>query len=288
MTGHTQEQAFYDEAFKRNKGLISANLQEKLKNTRIAVCGMGGVGGIHVETLARLGVGSFHLADGDIFELVNTNRQLEAMNSTLGVRKEDVMLRTLKDINPFAHVKTFGFVTPENIDAFLEDVDYVVDGIDFFEINIRRKIFIKAYEKGIPVITAAPVGFGSSVLIFTKDSMTFDSYFDMHDETPEDLKPFLFGMGLTPSMLQRSYFSPKKLKLSTHTAPSSILGTLAAANWAGAIICKMIEGKKVETAPVSFHFDPYVAKMKRTRLSWGNRGLMQRLKLWYIKKCLMK
>jgi molybdopterin/thiamine biosynthesis adenylyltransferase len=286
MTQSTQEE-FYKEAFKRNKGLISDATQEKLQTTCIAIPGMGGVGGIHSETLARLGVGKFHVADGDTYELANFNRQIEAMHSTIGLAKEEVMSNTIKDINPFAEVKRFGLITSENIDAFLEGVDIVVDGMDFYEFDVRRLIFKKAYEKGIPVVTAGPVGFGSSVLVFTKESMTFDEYFNVDDTTPEGVKQLSFGIALTPSILQYSYFKPTTLNLKDHAAPSSVLGTLAAANWVGTLVYKIVDGKKVETVPVSFQFDPYVARMKRTHLYFGNRNIVQRLKLWYLKKKLI-
>lgn len=288
MPDASPEDQFYKEAFKRNIGLISKTTQHKLRNTHVAICGMGGVGGVHSETLARLGVGNLTIADGDTFELANENRQMEAMESTLGRLKNDVMLKTLHDINPFATIRTFGYITVENVDAFLEGVSIIIDGIDFFEFDVRRLIFNKAREKGITVITAAPVGFGSSVLVFTKDSMSFDEYFDVSDTTPNQLKPFHFGVGLTPSLLQRSYFAPTTIKMGTRTAPSSILGTLAAATWAGTIVFKIIDGKEVEVAPVSLHFDPYVSKLKRINLYNGNRNIIQRIKLWYLQQQMLK
>ncbi len=288
MSELTQEEKFYTEAFKRNKGLISIHTQHKLKDTHIAICGMGGVGGVHAETLARLGVGNLTIADGDTFELANINRQMEAMESTFGKKKGEVMMNTLRDINPFLHIRTFGYITEKNVDDFLEGVTILVDGIDFFEFDIRRLVFNKARAKGITVITAAPVGFGSSVIVFTKDSMSFDDYFNVSDTTPDELKPFHFGIGLTPSLLQRSYFAPQTIKMGEHVAPSSILGTLAAATWAGALVFKIAEGKEVEVAPVSFHFDPYVAKMKRVHLYFGNKNIIQRIKLLYLKKKLLR
>lgn len=286
MSEVTKEKEYYKEAFARNKGLITSHLQDKLKNTHVAICGLGGVGEIHAETLARLGVGRFTLADGDRFEIVNINRQMEAAGSTFGKLKGEVLSSTLLDINPYIHIKPLGFLTPENIDSFLEGADFVVDGMDFFEFDTRRTIFKKAYEKGITVITAAPVGFGSSVMTFTKDSMTFDDYFNISDTTPNELALAHFGIGLTPALLQRSYFDPEKVNLKKHSAPSSVLGTLAAADWVGTIICKIVDGKKVETSPVSFHFDPYVAKMKRTYLRFGNRNILQRIKIWYVTRKL--
>ena len=74
----------YEEAFSRHRGLISKTEQERLRNSRVAVVGMGGVGGVDLVTLARLGIGQFTIADPDTFEVSNTNRQYGAANSTLG------------------------------------------------------------------------------------------------------------------------------------------------------------------------------------------------------------
>jgi molybdopterin/thiamine biosynthesis adenylyltransferase len=246
------------------------------------------VGEIHAETLARLGVGNLTIADGDTFEIANINRQMEAMTSTVGKSKVEVLTDTLQDINPYIHIRTMGYLTQENVDEFLRDVDIVVDGMDFFEFDIRRTIFNQSRERGLPVITAAPIGFGSSVIVFTKNSMSFDEYFNVSDNTADEDKPLLFGIGLAPSLLQHSYFSPEKIKTSQKQAPSTVLGTLAAADWMGTIIYKMIQGVDVEVAPISFHFDPYVTRMKRTHLYFGNRNILQRIKLWYLKWRLLK
>jgi molybdopterin/thiamine biosynthesis adenylyltransferase len=283
-----EQKTFYEEAFSRNKGIISDEIQEKLKNTHVAIPGMGGVGGIHATTLARLGVGSFSVADGDSYELANFNRQTGAFISTIDKQKNEVMSTIIHDINPFAQVRMFGKISEENIDEFLEGVDIVVDGMDFFQIEVRRLIYRKAYEKMIPVVTAAPLGFGSSCLLFTKDSITFDNYFAIHDSLSEEEKFILFGIGLCPALLQRAYYSPTKVNFKNHKAPSTVLGTLAAANWVGAIVYKIVSGISVEAAPVSYHFDPYVGKVKRVKLYFGNRHPLQRFKFWFLKKNAVK
>src|SRR5437016_2111135 len=90
----------YQEAFARHRGLLSAAEQERLRHSRVAIAGLGGVGGVHLTTLARLGIGSFHIADPDRFEPVNFNRQHGATIDTLGRRKATVMQRQARAINP--------------------------------------------------------------------------------------------------------------------------------------------------------------------------------------------
>src|SRR5437016_6347985 len=105
---------FYHEAFARNLGIINESEQEKLRNSRVAIAGMGGVGGIHLVTLARMGIGHFHIADFDEFEMANMNRQYGATRNTLGRKKVDVMKEIAKSINPEIEIETFSEGINEN------------------------------------------------------------------------------------------------------------------------------------------------------------------------------
>src|SRR5437762_10386885 len=90
----------YDDAFSRNIGWVTAEEQQSLRRKRAAIAGLGGVGGAHLLALTRLGVGAFHIADSDAFDLPNFNRQAGALVSTLGRPKTDVLANMAKDINP--------------------------------------------------------------------------------------------------------------------------------------------------------------------------------------------
>src|SRR5258706_1560077 len=137
----------YTDAFDRNLGWFTGQEQQSLKGKTIAIAGMGGVGGVHLLTLARMGIANFRIADLDTFELANFNRQVGAMMSTLDQPKVEVLARMAKDINPEAEVAQFpGGVTPQNLDSFLEGVDLFIDGFDFFVLDIRRKAFARCRE----------------------------------------------------------------------------------------------------------------------------------------------
>src|SRR5689334_23654968 len=97
----------YDIAFSRNLGWLSRDEQHALRGKRVAIAGLGGVGGIHLLTLARLGIGRFHLADFDRFDLANFNRQSGATVATLGEPKVDVLARMARDINPDVELTLF-------------------------------------------------------------------------------------------------------------------------------------------------------------------------------------
>src|SRR4026209_2352711 len=97
----------YATAFSRNLGWLTDAEQERLRHKRVAIAGMGGVGGVHLTTLARLGIARFSLADLDTFELANFNRQAGATMSTLGCSKVDTLAAMARDINPECDIRVF-------------------------------------------------------------------------------------------------------------------------------------------------------------------------------------
>src|SRR6185312_10490183 len=97
----------YHEAFARNIGWVTRAEQNILRSKRVAIAGMGGVGGVHLLTLARLGIGAFHIADFDTFDIANFNRQVGATVSTLGRAKAEVLAEMARDINPELQIKSF-------------------------------------------------------------------------------------------------------------------------------------------------------------------------------------
>ncbi|MBU4082747.1 ThiF family adenylyltransferase [Patescibacteria group bacterium] len=276
------EDLFYQEAFKRNLGLLSAEEQKKIKKSKIAIVGLGGVGGVYLLSLIRVGVGNFHIADFDVFELVNINRQAGANINSLGETKTKTMKEMGREINPFVSIKIFPEgISKKNIDNFLEGVDLVIDGIDFFNIKDRLLLFRKAREHSIYALTSAPVGFGASLLTFAPKGMSFEEYFDIKEGMSEKEKLLSFGLGLTPSLIQRKYFRPSSVNFSKKETPSSVVGTLLCANLIACEAIKIILGKKIKSAPFSIHFDSYARKYKKTYFK-------KRIKKWLIKKIFLK
>src|SRR5688500_3517845 len=157
----------YFEAFNRNLGFLSIEEQTSLKNARVAIAGLGVTGGAQVHALSRMGIGGFHLADPDNFELANFNRQIGATVPNLGRLKTEVAREMVLTINPEAEVAVFEQgITVENIDTFLEGADVVIDSLDFYCFDERFMLYGKAREKGIWVLTAPPLGFGFTLLMF--------------------------------------------------------------------------------------------------------------------------
>ena len=144
--------------FSRTELLFGKEAMEKLSNSRVAVFGIGGVGGYAVEALARSGVGELDLIDDDKVCLTNLNRQIIATRKTVGKYKADVMKERILEINPDCQVEVHKcFFLPENADEFhFEDYDYVVDAVD--TVTAKIEIIMKAQEKGVPVISCMGAG----------------------------------------------------------------------------------------------------------------------------------
>lgn len=144
--------------FSRTELLFGSVAMEKLKNSRVAVFGVGGVGGYTVEALARSGVGTIDIIDDDKVSLTNINRQIIALTSTVGEYKVDVAEKRIKDINPKAVVNKYKmFFTPETSGEFdFSQYDYVVDAID--TVTGKIELVMQAEKAGVPIICSMGAG----------------------------------------------------------------------------------------------------------------------------------
>ena len=144
--------------FSRTQLLLGEEAMEKLKNSRVAIFGIGGVGGYVCEALVRSGVGHFDLIDHDKVCLTNINRQIIATRKTIGKYKTDVMKERMLDINPDVDVTVHQcFFLPENAEEFhFEAYDYVVDAVD--TVTAKLELVMKCREKGVPIISSMGAG----------------------------------------------------------------------------------------------------------------------------------
>lgn len=278
----------YEEAFSRNIGWLTRQEQDVLRHKRVAIAGLGGVGGVHLLTLCRLGVGKFNLADFDTFDLANFNRQAGAAVSTLGQRKLEVMTRQAQDINPELEIRGFAEgVQKGNLEAFLDGVDLYVDGLDFFAFDARRAVFAACAAQGIPAVTAAPLGMGAAVLNFLPGGMRFEEYFRF-DDGPEAEMPLRFLLGLAPARLQMGYLAdPTAVDLANRKGPSTGMACQLCAGVAATEALKILLGRgPVRAAPKAYHFDAYRNKIALTWRPGGNRNPLQRLLIALAKRKL--
>ncbi len=276
----------YHAAFARNIGWVTPAEQEVLRHKRVAIAGMGGVGGVHLLTLARLGIGAFHIADFDHFDIANFNRQVGATVSTMGQPKVDVLANMASDINPEIDIVRFPEgVTNANMAAFFEGVDLYVDGLDFFAFDARQATFAMCAKLGIPAITAAPLGMGTAVLNFMPGKMTFEQYFGWGD-LPDDEKALRFLVGLAPAGLHGPYLvDPSAINLKEQRGPSTIMGCQLCAGAAATEALKiLLKRGKVLAAPHGVHFDAFRNKLVRTWRPGGNNHPLQRLAMLLVKR----
>lgn len=282
----------YGKAFSRNIGWVTESEQQRLRESHVAIGGLGGVGGVHLLTLARLGIGNFSIADFDVFDIVNFNRQVGANVRTLDQPKIDVLAQMTNDINPEIGLRTFPEgVQPETLDAFLEKADVYVDGLDFFAFSARRMTFAACERKGIPVVTAAPLGMGTALLVFAPGGMPFEDYFgfgECHGDENEMAIRFL--VGLSPAMLQRGYVADmSRINLAERRGPSSIAACQLCAGVAAVETLKLLLDRPgVRLAPWGSQFDAYKLRYVRTWRPWGYRNPLQRLMTTLVKAQLAR
>lgn len=269
----------YAAAFSRNIGWITESEQQILRGKRIAIAGMGGAGGAHLLALTRLGIGGFHIADFDTFEIHNLNRQVGASMSQLNRLKVAVMAELARDINPELVLTQFPQgVTVENLREFLTGVDLYVDGLDFFALDVRERVFAYCAQHGIPAITVAPLGMSAALLNFMPGSTSFEDYFQLCGQ-PELVKAVRFLIGLAPALLHRRYLADKsRVDLKAHKAPSTGMGCQLCAGIAASEALKiLLQRGRVWTAPHGIQFDSYRNKLVHTWRPGGNRNPINRL-----------
>lgn len=144
--------------YSRTRLLIGAEGVKRLSESRVAVFGVGGVGGYVCEALVRSGVGRFDIVDKDRVSLTNLNRQIIALHSTVGRYKTEVMAERMRDIAPHAEINVHQrFFLPENAHEFpFEEYDYVVDAVD--TVTAKIELILRAQGAGTPIISAMGAG----------------------------------------------------------------------------------------------------------------------------------
>ncbi|GAA0854652.1 ThiF family adenylyltransferase [Aliiglaciecola litoralis] len=297
----------YHKAFKRNLGWITPEEQEKIRNATFAVGGLGGVGGDHAITMARMGAQNFHIADLDDYDYSNFNRQAGANVDTVGIAKSQILEETIKAINPDANIKNFtNGIQKDNVDEFLDGVDVYLDSLDIFAVEIRRLTFQKCHEKNIPALTAGPMGMGVAFMAFLPGKgMSFADYFGMNSPCPKFLEKhkddpvamhmhklevyidniIRFVVGVGPTVQQRHYLMDKsKVDFFTKDLPSTKMGIdLASGTLCTNVIKLVVNRGKVICAPRGLHFDAFHNNLEKTWRPGGHANPMLQFIRRFIK-----
>lgn len=280
----------YFEAFSRNLGFITREEQVRLRRARVAIAGLGGTGGAQVHALSRMGLGRFHLADPDTFELVNFNRQSGATVSNIGRLKTEVARETILDINPEAEISTFeSGIGADNIQAFLHGVNVVIDSLDFYCFEERFLLYSQARAKGLWVLTAPPLGFGFTLLVFDPNGMTFEDYFGFRPGMTERQQVVALIAGVSPKPFMLKYldislsdFEGRRLP-SVGAAPFLIAGVIAAE------VTNILIGKGPPMpVPTIYQFDALLRRFRRRTYPFGMRSFAQKLRRGILSRMLPK
>ena len=280
----------YHSAFSRNLGIVSSDEHARLRQSTVAIAGMGGVGGDYLISLVRAGVGRFHIAEFDEFELANFNRQYGANTRTLGRRKIEVMLEYALEINPDLDVKIFDKgLDANNIDEFLSGADLAVDGMDVFAVDMHPLLVNSATVKGIITIAAVPLGLGAGVLAFGPGGMSYEDYFAISPDMSEEEKIIQFALGFAPEMHHLKYLDPESINLKARKGPSSIAGCKLCAGFITTqALLALLHPHELKLLPWYTYLDARLNRFHHRRLWMGNRNPLQRLKSFIAKKRLEK
>lgn len=183
----------YRERFLRSIGIINESQLNTIKQTSIAVAGLG-LGGSVFINLVRMGFEKFHIADLDIFERTNINRQRMAKETTIGRSKVECAIEEAKAINPDVVIKAFpDGVRTQNVAEFLQGIDWVVDVVDVFAMPEKLALHAEARKRKILVVSTAAMGFAGFIIVFNEKSPSFEELTGMDPKSDfvENFKKFI-------------------------------------------------------------------------------------------------
>lgn len=222
----------YWKSFHRNYvdegcGILTKEEQQKLRDSCVAVAGVGGIGGNQAVAIARLGIGNMKICDVEEYSESDINRMYGAYSSTVGKKKVKVMEEIIKDINPSINIKSYeNGITLDNTEDFLEDTDIAVDAIEYFTLEEKLKFNKTAREKNLYVLTSPIPAYGTVMLVFDPKGMTFEEYLEI-PEKKEKIKDYVMPVKKIcpkmPEYLPENFYK-KALKKGV---PFSTLGSSA-------------------------------------------------------------
>ena len=208
---------------KRTELLVGKDILEKIKNVKVAIFGLGGVGSFTLEALARLGFGNFLIVDNDVIEESNINRQLFALSSTLGKSKVEVAKERVLDINPLAKVEAKKIFFKKEDADILKGYSYVVDAID--TITSKIELIEYCYKNNIPIISCM----GTANRLDPKKFLVADIYYTSVCPVCRVLRKELKIRNIKNLKVVYSTEIPKKIKNidSSSTENSKVLGSIS-------------------------------------------------------------
>lgn len=261
--------------FCRMVGILTPAQLDELAGKTVAVAGAGGVGFTHAEALVRMGVGKIKISDFDTFGPENMGRQFGCTVHTVGRSKVEVLRERLNSINPALIVEQFGALAQDNVSDFLDGVDAVCDGMDYFHIEPHRALNREARRRRIPVAVSGPVGFGASLHYFDADHMSFDEYFDLRDDHSDLQNMRNWGLGLGPANLYRHYMNDRHVDFENRSGSVVSVSCLLCTTLSGNVVLGRLLGRDMFFKPVPFVYqiDMMAGKFVELHIPDGVRGI---------------
>jgi molybdopterin/thiamine biosynthesis adenylyltransferase len=223
----------YDQAYLRNFGLFTREEQEKLRNAKVAVAGLGGVGGVQAATLARMGIGEMAVMDPGSFDPSDMNRQFGARKSTLGRNKALATAEFLRDINPFMKLEVFDqLMDEEAFGGFIENSAVVIEAIDYVAFDYKAAFHRAARAQGRIVLTSPIPDFGALMMVFDPHGMTMEELMGAPPDR-EGQRAFrapvdrMFGSRLKPKNIS-DFYDERCPYISTNAGAAALSGSLVA------------------------------------------------------------
>ncbi len=168
----------YRERVSPNIGIVTVEEQDRLRQACIGIAGCGAIGGHAAADFAYWGIGHLKLADFDVFETSNANRQLYAAFSTIGLPKVQVVAQNVSDVSPDIKLDLYTQgITLDNAGEFVDGCDLILDAIDYEEPKFSVALHRAARNARIPVFVSQCIGFGASMLVFDPDGPTYENFF---------------------------------------------------------------------------------------------------------------
>ncbi len=260
--------------FNRMTPLVSTAEIAALGRRTVAVAGTGGVGFTHAECLVRMSIGGIKISDFDTFGPENVSRQFGATIHTMGHAKVRVLEERLRAINPALTIDVFDGIQPDNAEEFVEGADFICDAIDYLVIEPRRLLHREARRRGIPVVMSGPVGFGAILLVFDREGMSFDEFFDTHDGRTEEENLANWAAGFNPAQMFRHYHPNPHSDLRERKGAVSA-ACLLATSLTGTVVIRRLLNKDVSFKPVPFVYaiDYVLGKFVELHIPGGVRAI---------------
>lgn len=244
----------YDQVYLRNIGLFTSEQQELLRQAKVTVAGVGGVGGIQAVTLARMGIGELTIMDPGVFDEPDMNRQYGAMQSSIGLNKAAATAGLLRDINPFMKINVLEYApeTRKELEDVMRGSRLVIDAIDYCGFDYKVMYAEIARELSICNLSAPIPDFGSLLMIFDPDGMTMEEFY----RAPEDKAlwpkydiPLIELMGNSHhSRNLADFLSHKRPYISSNAGAAALAGALLATE-AAFIITGIRSREELVTVP---------------------------------------